>query len=133
VETKYKNIMLDHIIITVSDLERSFAFYNNAFKPLNISFAMDFKGQNGHSDLKGFGDGNTIFFWLKEGKSNSNGVHIGFIAKDHKEVEAFHKSAVSAGAKTMYEPRIFPEYYPGYFATWIIDPDGYEIELVHKS
>ncbi len=125
--------MLDHFIITVSNLERSFAFYNSAFKPLNIAFAMDFKGQDGHPDLKGFGDGNTIFFWLKEGKSNFNAVHIGFVAKDHKEVEAFHKASVSAGAKTMYAPRIFPEYYPGYFATWIIDPDGYEIELVYKG
>jgi predicted enzyme related to lactoylglutathione lyase len=132
-QQKSKNIMLDHIIITVNDLERSFAFYNNVFKPLNISFAMDFKGQNGHPDLKGFGDGNTIFFWLKEGKSNSDGVHIGFVAKDHAAVEAFHKAAVLEGAKTIYAPKVFPEYYSGYFATWVIDPDGYEIELVHKS
>jgi catechol 2,3-dioxygenase-like lactoylglutathione lyase family enzyme len=127
--------MLDHIIITVSDLERSVAFYSYALKPLNISLSMDFKGKDGHPDLKGFGDGNTVFFFLKEGKSmsNSNEVHIGFVAKDHKQVEAFHTSAVEAGAKSMYAPRIFPEYYPGYFATWIIDPDGYEIELVHKS
>ncbi len=125
--------MLDHIIITVSDLERSVAFYTQAFKPLNISLSMDFKGQDGHPDLKGFGDGNTIFFWLKEGKSNSNGVHIGFVAENHAAVETFHTSAVAAGATTMYAPRVFPEYYPGYFATWIIDPDGYEIEFVHKS
>jgi catechol 2,3-dioxygenase-like lactoylglutathione lyase family enzyme len=133
VQTKNKNSMLDHIIITVSDLERSVAFYSNALKPLNISLSMDFKGKDGHPDLKGFGDGNTVFFFLKEGKSNSNGVHIGFVANDHAAVEAFYKAAVSAGAKTMYAPRIFPEYYIGYFATWIIDPDGYEIELVHKG
>ena len=125
--------MLDHIIITVSDLGSSVDFYTKALKPLGITMAMDFKGVDGHPDLKGFGNGNTIFFWLKEGKSNSNGVHIGFVAKDHKEVEAFHTAAVAAGAKTMYPPGVFPEYYPGYFATWIIDPDGYEIELVNKS
>jgi catechol 2,3-dioxygenase-like lactoylglutathione lyase family enzyme len=125
--------MLDHIIITVSDLENSVAFYTKALNPLNISLSMDFKGQDGHPDLKGFGDGNTIFFWLKEGKPKSNGVHIGFVAEDHAAVEAFYKSAVAAGAKTMYAPRVFSEYYPGYFATWIIDPDGYEIELVHKG
>lgn len=125
--------MLDHIIITVSNLESSVAFYKDALKPLNIALSMDFKGQDGHPDLKGFGDGNTIFFWLKEGVSKSNGVHIGFVAKDHKEVEAFYTSAIAAGAKTIYAPRVFPEYYPGYFATWVIDPDGYEIELVHKG
>lgn len=125
--------MIDHIILTVSDLERSVAFYNNAMKPIGISMTMDFKGQDGHHDLKGFGDSKAIYFWLKEGNTNSNGVHIGFVAKDHAAVEAFHTSAVEAGAKSMYAPRVFPEYYPGYFATWIIDPDGYEIELVHKS
>ncbi|RZK57999.1 MAG: VOC family protein [Pedobacter sp.] len=125
--------MIDHIILTVSDLDRSVDFYNNAMKPMGISMTMDFKGKDGHSDLKGFGDNITIYFWLKEGKTNSNGVHIGFVGKDHQQIEAFHTSAVEAGAKSMYAPRIFPEYYPGYFATWIIDPDGYEIELVHKS
>ncbi len=125
--------MLDHIIITVSDLERSVAFYSTALKPLNISLSMDFRGQDGHPDLKGFGDGNTIFFWLKEGKCDANGVHIGFVAENHAAVNAFHTSAIAAGAKTIHAPRIFPEYYPGYFATWITDPDGYEIELVHKS
>lgn len=125
--------MLDHIIIPVSDLERSVTFYTDALKPLNIFLSMDFKGQDGHPDLKGFGDGNTIFFWLKEGKLNPNGVHIGFVAKNHAAVEAFHTSAVAAGATTVFAPRVFPEYYSGYFATWVIDPDGYEIELVHKS
>jgi catechol 2,3-dioxygenase-like lactoylglutathione lyase family enzyme len=125
--------MIDHIIITVSNLDRSVAFYTNAMKPIGIYLSMDFKGKDGHPDLKGFGDGSTIFFWLKEGKSNSNGVHIGFIAKDHQEVDAFHTAAITAGAKSMYAPRVFPEYYQGYFAAWIIDPDGYEIELVHKA
>lgn len=125
--------MIDHVILTVSDFERSVAFYTRALKPLGVTLIMDFKGQDGHADLKGFGDGKTIFFWLKEGKVNSNGTHVGFVAKDHAEVEAFHKAAVAAGAKSMYEPRVFPEYYPGYYAAWIIDPDGYEIELAHKS
>ncbi|WP_300669836.1 VOC family protein [Soonwooa sp.] len=124
--------MLDHVIIPVSDLEQSVEFYAKALKPLNISLAMDFKGENGHPDLKGFGDGQTVFFWLKTGNP-TKGVHIGLVAKNHEEIEAFYKSAVEAGAETMYAPRVFPEYYPGYFATWIIDPDGYEIEVVHKS
>lgn len=73
---------------------------------------MEFNGRDGHPDLKGFGDGNTIFFWLKIGKSNSNGVPVGFVAQDHAAVEAFYTSAVAAAAKTMYAPRVFPGYYP---------------------
>lgn len=125
--------MIDHVILTVNNFERSVAFYTKALEPLGITLAMDFKGEGGHPDLKGFGDGNTIFFWIKEGNVNANGVHIGFVAKDHAEVQAFHKAAVEAGAVSKESPRIFPEYYPGYYAAWIIDPDGYEIELAHKS
>jgi len=125
--------MLDHVILTVSDFKRSVDFYNKAMAPLGISMAMDYKGPENHPNLKGFGDGNTIFFWMKEGKANANGTHIGFVAKDHAQVDAFHKAAVAAGAQVLESPRVFPEYYPGYYATWVLDPDGYEIELVHKS
>ena len=125
--------MIDHVIITVSNFERSVAFYSEALKPLGITMSMDFKGPGDHADLKGFGAGKTIFFWLKEGKVNSNGIHVGFVAKDHAEVASFHKAAIAAGAESIYEPRVFPEYYPGYYAAWILDPDGYEIELAHKS
>lgn len=125
--------MIDHVILTVSNFERSVAFYTSALKPLGITMAMDFKGEGDHPDLKGFGDGKSIFFWLKEGSADSSGIHIGFVAKDHAEVDAFHKAAVAAGATSKKSPRVFPEYYPGYYAAWIIDPDGYEIELAHKS
>lgn len=125
--------MLDHIILTVSSFERSVAFYTTAFAPLGVTMAMDFEGQDGHPDLKGFGDGNTIFFWLKEGNSNPSGVHVGFVAEGHEQVDTFYKAAMEAGAQTMHAPRIFPEYYPGYYAAWVLDPDGYELELVHKG
>ena len=47
--------MIDHIILTVSDVERSFAFYVASLAPLNIKFFMPYKGENGHPDLWGFG------------------------------------------------------------------------------
>jgi catechol 2,3-dioxygenase-like lactoylglutathione lyase family enzyme len=49
--------MLDHIILTVSDIKRSLAFYEAALKPLNIKFFMPYKGKDGHPDLLGFVDG----------------------------------------------------------------------------
>jgi len=125
--------MLDHVILTVSDFEKSVAFYTKALKPLKITFAMDFKGQDGHPDLKGFSSGENIFFWLKEGKPEAKAIHIGFIAKNNAEVDAFYKAAIAAGAGSKEEPRVFPEYYPGYYSTWILDPDGHDIEVVHKS
>src|ERR1700693_6319489 len=59
--------MLDHIILTVSDVERSLAFYEAALKPLNIKFFMPYKGEENHPDLWGFGDGKRACFWIKQG------------------------------------------------------------------
>jgi len=125
--------MIDHVILTVSNFERSVAFYTKALAPIGITISTDFKGEGDHPDLKGLGDGKNIYFWLKEGKSDSNGVHIGFIAKDHMEINQFYEAALAAGGRPLHAPRVFQEYYPGYYAAWVLDPDGYEIELVHKS
>jgi len=83
--------------------------------------------------LKGFGIGKSHFFWLKEGKPDPQAVHVGFVAKDHSEVDAFYKAAVDAGGKSKEAPQARPEYYPGYYATWVLDPDGHDIEVVNKS
>ena len=56
--------MLDHMILTVSDVERSLAFYETALKPLNIKFFLPYKGEGDHPDLWGFGDGKRAFFWI---------------------------------------------------------------------
>ena len=77
-----------------------------------------FEGKDGHPDLKGFGDGKRHFFWLKEGKPDPQAVHVGFVAKDHAEVDAFYKAAVDAGGKSKEAHQARPEYYPGYYATW---------------
>lgn len=125
--------MVDHVILTVSNFERSVAFYNEALKPLGITNAMNYTGQGDHPDLKGFGKDGSVFFWLKEGTPAPQAVHVGFVATDNAEVDAFHKAALIAGGKSKEAPKARLEYYPGYYATWVLDPDGHDIEVVHKS
>jgi len=125
--------MIDHVILTVSDFKRSVAFYAKALEPLGITTFIDYEGKDGHPDLKGFGDGKRHFFWLKEGKPDPQAVHVGFVAKDHSEVDAFYKAALAAGGKSKESPQARLEYYPGYYATWVLDPDGHDIEVVNKS
>ena len=60
--------MLDHVILTVKDFKRSVAFYSRALKPLGITQFTDYRGKDGHPDLKGFGEDGRFIFWLKEGK-----------------------------------------------------------------
>jgi catechol 2,3-dioxygenase-like lactoylglutathione lyase family enzyme len=92
--------MIDHVILTVSDFARSVAFYVEALKPLGITNFVDYEGHVGHPDLKGFGDGKRAFFWLKKGKPDPQAIHVGFVAKDHAEVDAFHEAAVKAGGRS---------------------------------
>ena len=125
--------MIDHVILTVSDFKRSLAFYGKALRPLGITNFTNYSGKAGHPDLKGFGDGERAFFWLKKGKPDPQAVHVGFVARNHSEVDAFYAAAVSAGGKSKEPPQIRREYYPGYYAAWVFDPDGYDIEVVHKS
>jgi len=125
--------MLDHIILTVSDVERSLKFYTAALNPLKIKMSEPYKGKDGHPDLWGFGDGQKTFFWLKQGQPGPASIHWGFIAENNKAVDAFYKAAVAAGAKNNISPRARLEYYPGYYAADVFDPDGYTFEVVHKS
>jgi catechol 2,3-dioxygenase-like lactoylglutathione lyase family enzyme len=131
--TKERIHMLDHIILTVSDVERSLKFYTAALKPLKVKMFLPYKGADGHPDLWGFGDGQKAFFWLKQGKPDPASIHWGFIAENNKAVDAFYKAAIAAGAKNNISPRARLEYYPGYYAADVFDPDGYTFEVVHKS
>jgi len=47
--------------------------------------------------------------------------------------DAFYKAALAAGGKSKESPQARLEYYPGYYATWVLDPDGHDIEVVNKS
>jgi catechol 2,3-dioxygenase-like lactoylglutathione lyase family enzyme len=96
--------MLDHIILTVSDVERSLAFYEAVLKPLNIKFFMPYKGEDCHPDLWGFGDGKRAFFWIKQGKPDPAAIHWGFMAEDEDKVDEFYKAAILAGARDNISP-----------------------------
>ncbi len=125
--------MLDHTILTVSNVERSLAFYEAALKPLNIRYFLPYKGEHGHPDLWGFGDGERAFFWLKQGTAAPEALHWGFEAASKAQVNAFYKAALAAGAKGNIAPRVRVEYSPRYYAAAVFDPDGYSFEVVHKS
>jgi hypothetical protein len=72
--------MLDHMILTVSNVECSSLFYVAALKPLNIKFFLPYKGEGDHPDLWGYGDGKRAFFWIKQGKPDPASMHLG----DHR-------------------------------------------------
>lgn len=128
--------MLDHVFLTVSDVERSLSFYSEALKPLGISRLFDYDGRNGppgHPDLKGFGANGRIFFWLREGVADNRSVHLGFVANDRGQVDAAYAAAIAAGGEDNGPPGIRQYYDPRYYAANVFDPDGYSLEFVYKS
>jgi len=128
--------MLDHVFITVRDLDRSIVFYEKALKPLGITHVIDYDGKDGpegHPDLKGFGRDGRVFFWLRKGKADARAAHIGFVARSKAEVNAFYKAAMAAGAIDNGKPSARKYYDPRYYAANVFDPDGYSLEAVYKS
>ncbi len=125
--------MLTHIILTVSDVERSLAFYEAALKPLDIRFFLPYKDKDGHPDLWGLGDGRRAFFWLRQGKPEPGSIHWGFMAVSRDKVDAFYRAALAAGAEGMIAPGIRSEYTPDYYAAEVLDADGYSFEVVHRN
>lgn len=128
--------MLDHVFISVSDINRSIAFYTALFKPLGIISRVDYDGKDGppdHPDLKGFGANGRIFFWLREGTVEEKAAHIGFVANNRGEVDAAYNAAMIAGATDNGAPSVRLYYDPRYYAANFLDPDGYSIEVVYKS
>jgi catechol 2,3-dioxygenase-like lactoylglutathione lyase family enzyme len=128
--------MLDHVFLTVSDIERSTSFYERALAPLGINERFDYDGKNGppgHPDLKGFGANGRLYLWLREGVADSHTTHVGFVANSREQVEAAFAAAIAAGATDYGTPGARLYYDPRYYAANVLDPDGYSIEFVYKS
>jgi len=128
--------MLDHVFISVSDIDRSIAFYEKALAPLGIVHAVDYDGRQGaagHPDLKGFGANGRVFFWLRKGVVEGRAAHVGFVANGKPEVDAAYAAAMAAGAGEIHPPGPQLHYDPRYYAAQVKDPDGYSLEFVYKS
>jgi catechol 2,3-dioxygenase-like lactoylglutathione lyase family enzyme len=118
---------LDHISFQASDYDKSRAFYIAALAPLGINAMMEF-GEAGERTT-GFGD-STPFFWLGEGDGLVGRLHVSFSAGSHAQVQGFHAAAMAAGALDNGGPGLRAEYHPTYYAAFVLDPDGHNIEAV---
>ncbi len=124
--------MIDHLGITVSNIQSSTAFYVKTLgalgyvlcktRPNTISFGV----QQGHGkSTDPSGD-----FWLSHGSPMTPRTHIAFSAASRADVDAFFAAGIAAGGVEHGKPKLRTQYHPDYYAAYLLDPDGYNIEAV---
>ena len=123
----HRGRLIDHIQLVVRDLPASRRFYEAVFQVLDVP-------------IGGTGEG---YFWADElfvSSADSRAAlgkltgrhHLAFQARDHAMVDAFHEAGLAAGGKDNGAPGERP-YHPGYYAAFLLDPDGNNIEAVHHG
>ena len=125
--------MLDHIGLQARDVEASLAFYLRTFAVVGMREAMRFPA--GDSIVVGLsGPDGVPDFWLGPPTGDeTRELHVAFRAPDRAAVDAVHEAAVAAGVEVLHAPREWPEYDPGYYAVFLRDPDGHNVEAVHHG
>jgi catechol 2,3-dioxygenase-like lactoylglutathione lyase family enzyme len=119
--------IFDHMSLRVSNYERSKQFYIAALRPLGITLMMEFPGDGGNS--AGFGRGMPTL-WIDDSEKSPQRGHVAFAAASRAMVDAFYKAALAAGATDNGAPGLRPHYHAHYYAAFIRDPDGHNIEAV---
>jgi catechol 2,3-dioxygenase-like lactoylglutathione lyase family enzyme len=120
--------MIDHLGIQCSDTTASAAFYDAVLAPLGVVRLME-----PMPGIIGYGTPPKPDLWLGPLSANATGWredHIALVAQDRAAVRAFFEAAVAAGAEVLHEPKEWPIYHPGYFAAFVRDPDGNNLEAV---
>jgi catechol 2,3-dioxygenase-like lactoylglutathione lyase family enzyme len=123
--------MIDHIGIPVSDIGRSRKFYEAALGALGMSVQKEYSSdEEGGWIAVGFGVPGEKIFWIGDGDKVGEGIHVAFTADTHAQVNAFHSSGLKAGGTDNGKPGPRPNYGPNYYAAFVYDPDGANIEAV---
>lgn len=124
--------MIHHIDFAVTDLERSREFYERALAPLGLALVMTFVNPAGRR-LIGFGSLPDPEFWIRDGQPIRERLHVAFQANTRAAVDAFHAAAVQAGGTDNGAPGLRPHYAEGWYAAFVLDPDGHNIEAVCRQ
>jgi catechol 2,3-dioxygenase-like lactoylglutathione lyase family enzyme len=119
--------VFDHIGLQVSDLARSVRFYQAALRPLGLELCSQDAGG------AGFGPPGAPALWLTPvaAKGPARPAHLAFRAADQEAVKRFHRAALEAGGADHGPAGPRPAYGPTYFAAFVLDPDGNNLEAVH--
>ena len=117
-------MIIDHIGLSVSDYEKSKAFFTAALAPLRVGLITETHG------WAGYGRDGKPEFWFGVGTTPQKPMHVAFVAENRSQVCSFYEAALKAGAKDNGPPGIREIYHPNYYGAFVISPEGHNIEAV---
>ena len=120
--------MIDHITIATADVEKSRSFYEDAFKPLGYGVSFGETGRFWAFQLE-----NHCLFEIRQAAANEHPItscHIALRVGSKEAVSAFYEAALAAGGKDNGQPGFRPEYSRSYYACFVYDPDGHNVEAM---
>ena len=133
--------MLDHLSLSVNDFEQSIKFYDETLHLLGIERVMTFDSEDGKAagyGSAGYASAGKPSFWIsldtilnqQESVGKARGFHVAFRAPSVESIQQWYTKCLELGGRDNGVPGPRPEYHPGYYAAFIIDPNGWRIEAV---
>lgn len=117
--------MFDHIGFKVKDLDASVRFYTAALGPLG------YEATSQDASSAAFGAKGSYSLWLYDDEKLAHSlIHVAFTAPSRAAVEAFHREGLKSGGRDNGAPGVRQDYGPKYYAAFLFDPDGNNVEAV---
>ena len=125
--------MIDHLGLQCADPAAAAAFYERVFAPCAVREMMRY--DTPHGPVIGLaGPAGQPQLWTSPLEEPGNRpVHLALAAPSRDAVDAVFVAAQEAGAEILHEPRVWPEYHPGYYGVFFRDLDGNNVEAVHHG
>ena len=117
---------IDHVWIRVSDVEASTRFYETVGPAAGFRVGSESAERTQFACVSGS-------FSVVAGEQPSENVHLAFAATDDETVDRFHREATASGYRDNGAPGERPSYHAGYYAAFVLDPDGNNVEVVHHN
>ncbi|MES3039269.1 MAG: VOC family protein [Bdellovibrionota bacterium] len=123
--------MIDHITFRASNVDNAKTFYSEVLKPLGYTVGFD-QTLDGVR-IVGFLYAGKLDTWFTDDKPPTTKVHVAWVAQTQEQVDQFYEAAIKAGGTDNGAPGLRPHYHSDYYAAFIIDPDGNNIEAVCRK
>lgn len=124
-------LVIDHITLSVADLGAAREFYSAALAPLGLDVVGEVSAeQSGSVSFVGYGIGRKGQLWIAEKGRQTPTCHIAFRTSSRQSVRDFYAAAVASGGSDNGPPGIREVYHSDYYAAFVLDPEGHNIEAV---